>query len=1247
MREKLQILFIDSSTLGQQMVRGLQELETQFGQLWELKIYSARRLEEGLVNPEEFRQDLQLSPIVLIDIRGEGRALALLQGFLGELPNTVIPLLGGSKDLMAMAKLGALKMGELFALPEAQEDLSRLYVVEQLFPLVKKLGQPRLFPHVGNWAKAIQYWRNSGQENIKNLLLMVSREYGGLKDLPAAADPLELPPGAIVHPKLSKIYEDLEEYLADYGYDPGKGTVGILYYSGMHHDNSLVPTKALIEKLEPQVNVVPIISDGITNLSALEKFGFREEQPLLDCLINLTWFRLNGGPRGGNEDETRVLLKKMNIPCLHPIPMYSREKEKWLEEPRGISPIEFIANVIMPELDGMVEPIPICAVTSSQEGQQWDLQQVEALPDRVDRIANRAIQWAKLHKTANQDKKVAIILYNYPPGEDNMGNAAYMDVFESIKAILDRMKNEGYSIADWPEDLVEAFLERRMVNSPKWSSLVQDKDNYIRVDKKDYLKWLEERPDILAKVEASWGKAPGTIMALPEELLLPGLQLGNVTIVLQPARGVHDEPDKAYHDKDLPPHHQYLAFYRWLEKDFQADVIFHIGTHGTLEFTPGKEMAMSGDCYPDFLLGNVPHLYIYQVGNPSEAMLAKRRSMATLVSYNTPAVTSSGLYGNLLALEQLLAEREEAILLNPPRVKLIEKEIWQKVEENHWEELQTIEDVEGQLAKFKRTAIPKGLHVFGQTYDRQEKIDFLTFILRYDRGDLKSVNRILAEARGWNWDALLQKPNRKTEEIDQQAAQLVAEYLDSLAEAVKYYELNQEAQEQITKTLEFAQSFLEKLEQDQELPSLINGMNAGYIMPNLAGDPIRSPEVLPTGTNSYQFDPMQVPSDSAYSRGQEIAENTIKQYLEIHGEYPKSTGVILWGFETSKTRGETIGQILTYLGVKVKRKPGDWFPKLEIIPLEELGRPRIDVVITICGFFRDMFPNLVQLLDRAFRMVAQLEEEEKSNFVRAHSLQVAQELEEKLGDKSLAWKMSQSRIFGPKNGTYGTRLTGIIETSNWEEETQLGDAFLEDMQHIYGEEFQGTPAQDIYQKQLSRVEVVSQIQDTYQYEVTDLDHYYEYFGGLAKSVQVASGGRKPELLVTNTSSEVIVTEDVGKAIRRGLQTRLLNPEWIDGMLEHHYHGAQQISDRVEYQLGLAATTNKVESWMWSSVTETYLFDEEMLKRMKENNPFAVMEIMNRLFEAQQRGYWEATEEELERLKELYLQLEGEIEERVG
>lgn len=1249
MQQKLQIVFIDSSTLGQQMVKGLEKLKVQFGDLWELKIYSTRKIEEGKVILEDFCRDVQMAAIVLIDIRGESPILGMLKNCLAGGINTVIPILGGSKELMALARLGNFEVNQLFALPEAQEDLSHLYVVEQLIPLVKKVGQKLsqgAFFQVINWVKCIKYWRNSGQENMKNLLLMVSQEYGGLVGLPKAIEPIELPAAAIFHPRLNKIYEDLGEYLIDYGYDSNKSTIGILYYSGMHHDNALVPTKALIAALEPKVNVIPIISDGISNLSAVEKFAFQDEKCILDTMINLTWFKLNGGPRGGSEEETHSLLQKINIPCLHPIPMYSREKKKWLEEPRGISPIEFIANVIMPELDGMVEPIPICAVTSDSDN-QWGFQQIEALPDRVERIAQRAIEWAQLKRTANHDKKVAIILYNYPPGEDNMGNAAYLDVFFSIKTIFQNMKEQGYNVADWPDDLAEAFLEKRMVNSPKWSSVVQDKENFVRVKTNDYLHWLAERPDFLERIEVYWGKAPGDIMALPEEILLPGLQLGNVFLGLQPARGIHDQPDKAYHDKDLAPHHQYLAFYRWLEEGFKADAVIHVGTHGTLEFTPGKEMAMSDYCFPDFLLGNVPHLYIYQVGNPSEAMLAKRRSMATLVSYNTPAVTSAGLYGNLLELEMLLAEREEALLLEPARVKLIEKEIWEKVKENHWQDLNTLEEVEGQLVRFKRAAIPRGLHRFGQTYTQQEKIDFLTFILRYDRGDLKSLNRILAEADGWNWDYLLHNPNAQTEKIDQTAASLLAKFIDNLSGMAIETNLPRTSKEELEKSLQFAQLLLEKLEKDQEIPALMNGLASGYIQPNLAGDPIRTPEVLPTGTNLYQFDPLQVPTDSAYIRGAQIADNTLEQYYEIHRHYPQSTGVILWGFETAKTRGETVGQILHYLGIRLQRKPGDWSPRLEVIPLDEIARPRIDVVVTICGFFRDMFPNLVHLLDRAFRLVAELKEEEKENFIRAHSLQVAEEIEIKLGDKNLAWKMSQARIFGPKSGTYGTRLTSIIETANWEEESQLGKAYLEDMQHIYGEELQGVPAQDIYQKQLSRVEVISQVQDTYQYEVTDLDHYYEYFGGLAKSVEVASGGKKPELLVSNTSSEIIITEDIGKAIRRGLQTRLLNPEWIDGMLEHKYHGAQKIADRVEYQLGLAATTNKVESWMWSSISETYLFNQEMLERMKENNPFAVMEMMKRLLEAQRRGYWEATPEEMEKLKEIYLQLEGEIEERVG
>ena len=418
-------------------------------------------------------------------------------------------------------------------------------------------------------------------------------------------------------------------------------------------------------------------------------------------------------------------------------------------------------------------------------------------------------------------------------------------------------------------------------------------------------------------------------------------------------------------------------------------------------------------------------------------------------------------------------------------------------------------------------------------------------------------------------------------------------------------------------------------------------MEGGYTEPGIGGEPCRDPATLPTGRNTYQFDPRLVPSDAAYERGRQIAENTLAHYHELHGRYPKSTAVILWAFETAKTRGETVGQIFGYLGVRPVRK-SPWQTTLEVLPLEELGRPRVDVTVQICGFFRDMFMNVVDLINQGFEIVSGLDEGPEDNFVRPHTEEALKTLDPGM-DPARARRIASARVFGPRPGEYGTRVTHLIETAAWESEDDIVSTFMASMNHLYCANIHGERQEQLYEARLSKVQLVSQVRDTHDYEIGDLDHYYEYFGGLTRTVEAVRGGEAPCQLITDTTKERVRTETVGAALERGVRTRLLNPKWIDHMLEHEVHGAQKVGERVENLIGMAATTHAVKDWVFSAVAERYLFDEAMRERMRDNNVYATEEIMRRLFEAQRRGYWNATDEEMEKLRDIYLELEGDIE----
>jgi len=822
------------------------------------------------------------------------------------------------------------------------------------------------------------------------------------------------------------------------------------------------------------------------------------------------------------------------------------------------------------------------------------------------------------------------------------------------------MAEEGYRVELPEKDLHLLFQNFSIVNSGTWFSKEDALKSCSSMKAEDYWRFFAGMPEVMrSDMIESWGEPPGNVMTLHEKILIPGIEFGNVFVGIQPARPPLEDQDvaSATHDKMKPPHHQYVAFYQWLEEVWKADLVVHVGTHGLAEFMKGKEVGMSSSCFPDLLIGNMPHLYFCHVVNPSEVVIAKRRLYGTIVGYNSPPYTTSDLYEEYAELQDLIDEHSEAKVQDPIRCERVREMILEKARELNFE-AEDVEVLHDQLYEMKRRIIPDGLHVLGEVYNPDVMRQFVVFILRYDREDLKSLNRILAESEGIDYDFALKNRAgfaKVLERVDEKCRRLVEIAIDLSPEAASEESgLSEVAKKELIKTLSYGLGLMESYSDNGgELENFVRGLGSEFVEQGDGGDVIRSPEVLPTGRNLTQFDPTKIPTPAAFERGAEIAENTISKYLEKNdGTYPETTGVILWGFETTKTGGESVGQILSYLGVSVGRAAGSFAPRLSIVPIEELGRPRIDCLVNICGFFRDMFPNVMELLDQAFNLVAGLDEPLDMNYVRKHSIENLEKLrsgEDDVGsildEKTLA-RMANGRIFGPKAGEYGTRMLPLVEDSIWKTEDELAEVYIHSMSHLYAKNFHAVKSEAAYRSNLARVNLVSQVRDTHDREIVDLDHYFEYFGGLSNAVRTARGER-PEMLISDTTGEAIQTEDVRDAVTRGVRTRLLNPKWIDGMLKHDFHGAQQVAERLENVLGLAATTHSVDNWIWSSIADRYIFDEEVRERLIENNRFAAVEIAERLLEAEKRGYWDATEEEMEKLRDAYLQMEGDIEERLS
>lgn len=1083
-----------------------------------------------------------------------------------------------------------------------------------------------------------KYWRFCSEENICNMLYFLGREYMGCEDMPVPQPPNVIEDICILDPVTRRIYENIDDYKRENEVFPDKPWLGILF----NHNNYPVDTFPVIgkflEKLRKLFNVIPIamtrILDG--DLQKLREILQPSPGEQVDVLINFLAFRLGQGPVGGDAELAVDYLKELNVPVLHPFFLTKRTTPEWKEDMRGAKSGEFIISIFLPELDGCIETYPVGALAAA-DGEFGALTLME---ERAEQLCQRALAWVNLRKKAKGEKKVALIFYNYPPGESNIGSGAFLDTFASLEKILGKFKETGYAVNPRTKvELKERFIKEGRINTPHWHKR-KDSMEYIRVNKDEYKEIAAGCPE-KGSIVKRWGQFPGNIMADEKSVVIPGIVEDNIFIGIQPSRGFFEENVHNYHDKHVSPHHQYLAFYKWLEQDFKADVCIHVGTHGTLEFLPGKEAAVSGECFSDYLMGNMPHLYIYYSGNPAEAMLAKRRARAVMISHLHPPFVESGLYGDMLALEALINEHEEAINLNNTRCEEVLKDIQAKVSSLgwRWEGLEAVKEIAFEM---KSSLIPGRLHTFGQPFSAQEISDFLVQLFHYGEDETPSLSELLCQERSWEWEKIKVSPYLYQKEADMLEAERrkwINKYVLGQGELIaenkkileKYYLLQKKGK------------LVNKLLNSKgELQGLLKGMEGQYIPAGLGGDVFRQLEVLPSGRNIYQFDPRRVPSPSALRKGQEIAENTLRQYQENTGSYPNSVAVILWGLETSKTQGETVGQILAYLGVRLQRGKSLWESQLEVIPMQELGRPRIDVKVQMCGFFRDMFANVMDLLNEAFTKVSCLNEEGKDNFVQTNSSELLAFLKKQGLSSKEAQEFSCARIFGPQSVQYGTGVNQLVRSSRWQEESDLAGDYLYSLRCVYTKNHYGTEMKELLKENLVKVDVVSQIRSSRDYEITDLDHYYEFFGGLAKTVEKVAG-KKAMMLISDTHNGKTRTESVQRSIQRGARTRLFNPQWLDGMLAHDYHGGQQLFKRLENMLGLAATTGEVDNCLFDEANEKFVLDEQMRKKIQENNPYALQDIMERLLEAKARGYWDAKIDKLEELKKLYLQLEGELE----
>jgi magnesium chelatase subunit H len=1142
-----------------------------------------------------------------------------------------------------------------------------------------------------NFMLSFQYWLGGNSDNLENFLLMLADKYvfkGEVGYNVEYQDPQVYPDLGIWHPMAPHMFEDLKEYLnwfssrkdipADLR-DPLAPTVGLVLQRTHLVTGDDAHYVAMVQEFEAMgARVIPVFAGGLDFSKPVDAFFYDPINPdnaIVDVIVSLTGFALVGGPARQDHPKAIESLSRLNRPYMVALPLVFQTTEEWQDSELGLHPIQVALQIALPELDGAIEPI----IVSGRDGATG---KAIALQDRVEAIAQRALKWANLRRKPKLHKRVAITVFSFPPDKGNVGTAAYLDVFGSIYKAMEALKQNGYDVQDLPESGEALMLEvlhdaRAQYNSPE-----------LNIAYKMSVPEYEELTPYHERLIPSWGPAPGHLNTDGQNLLVYGKSFGNVFIGVQPTFGYEGDPMRLLFSRSASPHHGFAAYYTYLEKIWKADAVLHFGTHGSLEFMPGKQIGMSDECFPDSLIGTIPNLYYYAANNPSEATIAKRRSYAETISYLTPPAENAGLYKGLKELSELVGSYQTLkdsgrgvqivdTIMDKARICNLDKDIVfpDNASELSQEERDTIVGkVYIKLMEIESRLLPCGLHVIGKPPTAEEAIATLVNIASLDRPEeeMLSLPRIIANSLNRDIDEIFQNSdlgvlndvqllndiNQATRnavaamvnaQIDQEGrvsktsmlgnlfnfgGNKKAPWIEALHEA-GYPNVDQEA---IKPLIEFLQFCLKQVVADNELGALLTALEGEYILPGPGGDPIRNPDVLPTGKNIHALDPQSIPTAAAVKSAKIVVDRLIaRQCAENNGAYPETIACVLWGTDNIKTYGESLAQILWMVGVRPLPDSLGRINKLELIPLEELGRPRIDVVVNCSGVFRDLFINQMALLDRAVKMAAEAEEPLEMNFVRKHAMKQADEL-------GINLRQAATRVFSNASGSYSSNINLAVENGTWENEEELQNMYLSRKGFAFSSDNPGMMEQNeaVFRASLKTADVTFQNLDSSEISLTDVSHYYD--SDPTKIVSsLRDDGKMPSSYMADTTTANAQIRTLSETVRLDARTKMLNPKWYEGMLSHGYEGVRELSKRLVNTMGWSATANAVDNWVYEDTNTTFFKDEEMCKRLLDLNPNSFRKMVTTLLEANGRGYWETSEENLDRLRELYQEVEDRIE----
>ena len=1032
----------------------------------------------------------------------------------------------------------------------------------------------RFIPGTAQDARAyflvLGYWLAGSEDNLANMVrLLVTRYASGPRKTLAgtlkAPPPVEYPDVGLYHPRAAKRISDRLDRLPT----PANavGTVGVLIMRSYVLAGNAGHYDGVIAAFEARgLRVIPAFASGLDQRPAIQRFFMQDGVVAVDTVVSLTGFSLVGGPAYNDAHAAEEQLAALDVPYVAAHPLEFQTMRQWEQDARGLTPVEATMMVAIPELDGAICPMTF---GGRVDVAGTDRRAMAANDERANMLAARVLKLVALRRSERAKRKIAVVLFNFPPNSGAVGSAAYLSVFASLLNTLRAMQLAGYDV-EVPAN-VDALRDALLEGNAK--RLGADANVAARISADEHVRrerWLPE-------IEKQWGPSPGRAQSDGRNIFVLGAHFGNVFVGIQPAFGYEGDPMRLLFEQGFAPTHAFSAFYRWLREDFGAHAVLHCGTHGALEFMPGKQAGLSGACWPDRLIGDLPNFYLYASNNPSEGMIAKRRSGAALISYLTPTVTQAGLYRGLSdlkgsidrwrSLEPDVDSSQRDRLAELIQAQAVAVELASAAPAWTATSVAEIDALQLSLAELESTLIPNGLHVVGQPPGAAERAELL---------DAAGISEPVERAR-----------------------------LDAL------------------------------LATDSETPALLHALDGGYLRPAPGGDLLRTTDVLPTGRNLHGFDPFRLPSAFAVRDGTAQAERLLARHALDGMASPETVAMVLWGTDNLKTEGGPLAQALWLMGARPRHDSYGRLAGASLVPLAELSRPRVDVVVTLSGIFRDLLPLQTKLLAQAALLAAEADEPEDMNFIRKHALAFQRANGGDLEQAAL-------RVFSNADGAYGANVNQIVGNGAWNDEDELAEAYVRRKGFAYGAN--GKPARQdaVLSHLLGTVDIAYQNLDSIDLGVTTVDHYFDTLGGISRAVRRVRGAEARVYIGDQTRGDGLV-RTIAEQVDLETRTRALNPKFYEALLEHGYEGVRQIEAHVTNTVGWSATTGQVSPWVYQRLTETFMLDDTMRNRLARLNPVASAKMANRLIEAHERNYWTPDSTMLEALRRAGEELEDRME----